>query len=314
MVNVDEYEQLCKDELNNLEQQDIRISKIKNEIHRLKLNNIVENKENKIETINEVTKEEIIEEDSFKDEIDFYLGSYRQLSEDFTKEEINSILPKKKNIKYNDILLRLSLESIKEIKEVKEILRTEDISLEEKELCNRIIETETRKINYIKSKLITNDKEEVEEIEEKNNIVLVPTSSGNIRLIDELEHIPSDYYEGFKELIESIIDGTFKNVKVFANNSQLVGMTEVKAFKIRVVFTRLNTNTYALISAFVKKFDKDKLYQETLINKVREYHKIESRLKDNLDNQEFLEENEKSVNDLWNLLSPKEEIKRKEII
>lgn len=309
-----DYEQLCREELNILQNQATKISKLKDEISRLKLKKTVVNKETVKENINEVILEEKKEDDSFKDEMNFYLLSYRQLSEDFTKEEINEILPKKKNPKFKDILLRLSLESVKEIKEVKELLREEEISLEEKELCNKIIESENKKIDYIKSKLIVSDKEEIEEQEEKNNIVLVPTLSGNIRIIDDLEHIPNDYYEGFKDLINSIIDGTFKNVKTFSNNEGLIGISEVKSFKIRVVFKRLNDNTYALITAFMKKWDNDKLYQESLISKVKEYYLIESELKKLINDHEFMEENEKNVQQLWNVLSPKEEIKRKEIV
>ena len=309
-----DYEQLCREELNILQNQATKISKLKDEISRLKLKKTVVNKETVKENINEVILEEKKEDDSFKDEMNFYLLSYRQLSEDFTKEEINEILPKKKNPKFKDILLRLSLESVKEIKEVKELLREEEISLEEKELCNKIIESENKKIDYIKSKLIVSDKEEIEEQEEKNNIVLVPMLSGNIRIIDDLEHIPNDYYEGFKDLINSIIDGTFKNVKTFSNNEGLIGISEVKSFKIRVVFKRLNDNTYALITAFMKKWDNDKLYQESLISKVKEYYLIESELKKLINDHEFMEENEKNVQQLWNVLSPKEEIKRKEIV
>lgn len=309
-----DYEQLCREELNILQNQETKISKLKDEISRLKLKKAVVNKETVKENINEVILEEKKEDDSFKDEMNFYLLSYRQLSEDFTKEEINEILPKKKNPKFKDILLRLSLESVKEIKEVKELLREEEISLEEKELCNKIIESENKKIDYIKSKLIVSDKEEIEEQEEKNNIVLVPMLSGNIRIIDDLEHIPNDYYEGFKDLINSIIDGTFKNVKTFSNNEGLIGISEVKSFKIRVVFKRLNDNTYALITAFMKKWDNDKLYQESLISKVKEYYLIESDLKKLINDHEFMEENEKNVQQLWNVLSPKEEIKRKEIV
>ena len=314
MDNTIDYEQLCRDLLNELQDQEVRISKAKGEISRLKLKKEVINKEIVKDTVNKKILEETKEEESFDDEVSFYLSNYKQLSENFSDEEINIILPKKKNPRYKDILLRLSLVSVKEIKEVKEILRTEQLSLDEKTLCEKIIEIENKKIDFIKSKLITNDKEEIEEQEEKNNIILVPMLSGNIRVIDELEHIPNDYYDSFKDLINSIIDGTFKNVKNFTNNSALISISEVKGRQTRVVFKRLNNNSYALITAFIKKCDTDKLYQESLIGKVKEYYLIESMLKDKLNDQEFMDENEKNVLQLFNILSPKEEIKRKEII
>ena len=310
MTSMVDYDQKCREELLLLQQQDHNISNIKSEISRLKLTKKVPYKEKVTFTKSSIVTNEEKEEDSFEDEIGFYLVSYRHLRENFSEEEIKVALPNKKNPKYKDILLRLSLESVKEIKEIKEIIRNEELSEEEIDLCNKTIEKESKKINYIKSKLIVEEKEaEVEE--EKNNIVLIPTLYGNIRIIDDLEHIPSEYYAGFKGLIDSIIDGTFKNVKVLANNSELAGVTEVKDFKIRVIFMRLNNNTYGLVTAFVKKFDTDKLNQESLAGKIREYHSMESKLKEKLNDPEFLEENEKNVQQLWNILSP-ENNKRKE--
>lgn len=313
MANVD-YEQKCKEELESIQNIEFNINKLKSEIGRLKLEKKSIAKEMIRQPMMVSVQEEQVQDDSFEDEINYYLRSYRQLDEYFKDADIKSILPRKKHPRYKDILLRLSLESVKEIKEVNEILRNEDISADEKILCEGIIETEKRKIDFIKSRLIKSDKEEKDEQEEKNKIILAPTATGNIRLIDELEHIPNDYYAGFKELIDSIIDGTFKNVKAFASNSELSGLTEVKGFKIRVAFARIDTNTYALISAFIKKSDNDKLYRETLIRKAREYYRLEDSIKQNLSNPEFLEENEKSIQQLFNILSPKEtKAERKEI-
>lgn len=313
MANVD-YEQKCKEELGSIQNIEFNINKLKSEIGRLKLEKKSIAKEMIRQPMTVSVQEEQVQDDSFEDEINYYLRNYRQLDENFKDADIKSILPRKKHPRYKDILLRLSLESVKEIKEVNEILRNEDISADEKILCEGIIESEKRKIDFIKSRLIKSDKEEKDEQEEKNKIILVPTATGNIRLIDELEHIPNDYYAGFKELIDSIIDGTFKNVKAFASNSELSGITEVKGFKIRVAFARIDTNTYALISAFIKKSDNDKLYRETLIRKVREYYRLEDSIKQNLSNPEFLEENEKNIQQLFNILSPKEtKAERKEI-
>ena len=224
---------------------------------------------------------------------------------------MKSILPRRKHPRYKDILYRLSIESIKEIKDLKDILREEEISEDDELLCRNLIDTEKRKIDCIKSRLISSVIESEEEIEEKNKLVLVPTSNGNTRVVDELEHIPSDYYDGFRELIQSIEDGTFKNVKVFKNNNNLIGISEVKAFKIRVVFTRLSSDTYALITAFVKKCDNDKLYNESLVNKVRDYFSKENMLKEAIKDPVFMEENEKNLKQLWNIISPQVETKCK---
>ncbi|MBR2678244.1 MAG: hypothetical protein IKE63_02385 [Bacilli bacterium] len=259
-----------------------------------------------IKEIKPIQSSEIVsEEEEFNDEISFYLDNYRTLDDNFTYEDIISVLPTKDNYNYEDIINRLIAESYKEIKEINELL-IEDDSLSKEELieCKALIDKEKTKISYLRKSMIEED--EVINDEHKNRIVLVPTIGGNIRVIDELEHIATDYYDSFLELINSIINGKFKNVKTFTSNAQLMGISEVKAFKTRVVFSRLDKNTYALITAFVKKTDTDKLYKDTLKRKASHFKENESLLKEKIKDEEFMRLNNQYVEELFNLLRPKD--------
>ena len=302
------YNDECNRLLEELSCLNREISKTKREIEVLKAESI-----SKVQVPKDLHMPDFFEpeiSDSSNEEFEFYLTSYKNLSRFFNPTEINGILPKRTNKKYNDILLRLSLESVREIKYARSYLKTEDLSEEEKKELQFIIDVETKKIEYLKSKLLKKEDELVEEVEEeKNSIILVPNTFGNIRIIDELEHIPSEYYDGFRQLIESIVDGTFKGVKMLHLNNT-VGVFEVKAFKIRVVFTKIAYNTYALITAFVKKTDTDKLYRETLLGKIRDYMLIEEYIKHNLQNKEFIAQNEQNLQLLWNILAPVEALKK----
>ena len=60
-------------------------------------------------------------------------------------------------------------------------------------------------------------KEEKKEQKQKNNIIFSKTTGGNVRVIEELESIPSEYYPAFQELFDSIEDGTLKGIKRFSN-------------------------------------------------------------------------------------------------
>lgn len=282
--------------------------KKRTELNRLKKQIVVEPQEEKViltEEIDNTIKTNIQEEYNFDDEISFYLDNYNKLDDQFTYNDIISILPTKDNYDYEDIINRLIAESYKEIKEINELL-LDDQTLGKEELLEfkGLIEKEHKKIEYIRKSMI----EEKETVinEHKNKIVLVPTIGGNIRVIDELEHIPLDYYESFLELINSIINGTFKNVKTFTSNSQLAGISEVKGFKTRVVFSRLDKNTYALITAFIKKSDIDKLYKDTLTRKVSHFKENESLLKNRIKDTDFMRENDKYVEELFNLLDSKD--------
>ncbi|MBQ6498079.1 MAG: hypothetical protein IJI58_05135 [Bacilli bacterium] len=262
---------------------------------------ITDNKNLKVETSSNIS----LEDDDFNDEISFYLDSYKKLDDQFTYEDIINVLPTKDNYNYIDIINRLIAESYKEIKEINELLM-EDDSIPKEELVEykALIGKEKLKIKYLRKSML--EEEQTTIMEHKNRIVLVPTINGNIRIIDELEHIPSEYYDSFLELINSIINGTFKNVKTFTSNPQLTGVSEVKGFKTRVVFSRLDKNTYGLITAFVKKTDTDKLYKETLTRKVTHFRENESKLKERIKDSEFMELNDLYIEELFNLISPKE--------
>ena len=301
IMEIIDYKEENKKLLCKLEEIERLTYRKKQELNKLQIKPIKENTVRKEATIiqENVTIKEV-KESQFEDEIKFYLINYRLLRDNFTMSEIKSILPRKNNPEYINIMLRLSLESIKEIKELKQLLMLPDIDQEEQEICNKYIDQEKRKVSFIKELL--QQKDEEKENEEQNNIILIPTVSGNIRIIEELKHIPIDYYDGFKELIESIVNGSFKNVKMLRRDNDIIGACEVKLFKIRVVFIRLNINTYALVTAFVKKSDNDKLYRESLNNKLRDYYSIEEKIKGLLSSPEFLAENEKNVQEMWSIL------------
>ena len=230
-------------------------------------------------------------------EMDEYINLYNNLDSDFTMDDLLSILPDISNNRYNEIILRLKAESLREIHELYELCSLED----NKDEYLKAIRFHTNKMLLLDecNKSYNNPKEE-----RKNKIILVPTTGGNIRLIEELSHIPFEYYPDFLELVDSIVNGTFKNFKRFTGaNNKLKSLSEVKGFQVRVVFSRIGVDSYALISAFVKKSDIDKAYVETLIKKVGDYYNIKESLINNLNNEEFIEENNKNVSELYNLLN-----------
>ena len=239
---------------------------------------------------------------NFEDEIEYYISSMKEITADNIDSEIEDVLPVRKNPNYRTILYRLKLEALRNIREIEELFEeadeTEDLTIFKDEVI-----LEQRKISYI-DKALTHQKSSgvTQEQEEKNNIVFVPTSGGSIRVLDEMERIPQEYQVGFKELFDSIQDGTFKGIKKFKNNNALNGIIEVKGFQVRVVFARLNKNTYALITAFIKKCDNDNGYVSVLKQKVADYRTISEQLKKNLSNPEFMDQQREYKEELYRLL------------
>lgn len=253
-------------------------------------------------------KQKIEINQDFEDEFNYYYDEIKKISSmDCSREHIEENLPQKSNYDYASILLRIKAELLRNIKEIHELLMTEKENLTKEDWLEfrEEITLNEQKIQLITEIEKSKEKECSQEEQKRNHLILVPTSGGNIRVIEELKRIDSAYYEGFLGLFQSIIDGSFKNVKRFDHNhSQLYGISEVKDFKIRVIFDRIGPHDYAILTAFIKKTDKDKSYVEKLINTVMQYKNQKERLKTQLEQEEFIKLNEQYQEELFNILLP----------
>lgn len=252
----------------------------------------------------------------FEEQIKYYLQDYTSLENDFTDDDFYDVLPSEKNYRYKDILLRLIAESIKEIKEYNEIMSDKEISKEDLEDIKSIVKAESRKISLIRQTLNRENIDEIKQVSsKKNKLVLVPTPGGNIRVISELKSMPQEYIPLFKELIDSIVDGTFKGVKTLKHHNDLIGISEVRKPGVRVVFKEISKKTYAIITAFIKRSSNEAGYRNTLVSKCVDFRQIQEQLKNNLENEDFINQNNFNVEELYNILNQDEKSNknRKEI-
>lgn len=81
------------------------------------------------------------------------------------------------------------------------------------------------------------------------------------------------------------------------NNDPL--FCEVKDTAVRVMFARIGPQEYAVITCFIKKTDNNKGYRNQLEQKMGDYKQIAPILIANLENEEFMEQNEKYEQMLW---------------
>lgn len=234
------------------------------------------------------------ESDNFEDEVAFYLEDYRQLDIGFSVDDLIDTLPFPNNYNYRKLLMRLSLESLKEIKEMTEILIDEEDEKQRK-MIRSYIENERRKMRLISDILNQKSNNNIVSKEVHNNIVLAPTPTGNIRVLDCLEDITAEYYPSFKELVLSICNGTFKGIKRFNHNNVLSGICEVRGFQTRILFQRINKNTYALIDAFIKKGGMVRGYQDYIKLRVTDYKSISGKFKSMLDDPLFVAQNSENI-------------------
>lgn len=254
----------------------------------------------------EAPVEEVVDDidDEFEEEVAFFVSDVKKLPEEAIEENIESVLPSRKHYEYERLLKRIIAELFKDYNEIEEYMLTESMEPEEQE---ELLHDQTiflRKIKAISKQLTLTIEEITQTPVIENELIFVPTSGGNIRIFDELDHIPSNYYKKFESLFASIKDGTFKGVKKMQGS--LEGLAEVRDIPSgsRVTFMRLDKNRYAVISAFVKKSDNNSGYQKMVENHYQSYRQQEPALKTNLDNPEFLELHKQYELELFRKLSP----------
>lgn len=242
---------------------------------------------------------------NFESEVDYYYSLVSKVDGSDLRNNLIEVLPSTEHYQYRKILLRMNAEILRYAKFIRELSNDKDATQEDKAYFKAEIDFEQRKFNII-SDLLNVEKVEtcVKEVK-KNKIILLPTLNDNIHILDNISSIDVEFYDRFYELVKSIENGTFKNVKRFVNNESLLGLSEVRDFQTRVLFKRVNKDTYVIIGAFVKKTDNDALYRSTVIRYYDLYKRMESIIQASLNDEEFLTSQAESLNELYDMLQTK---------
>lgn len=258
----------------------------------------------KKEIVVEGIEEDVIDE--IGESAEFYFSSLKDIKLTGTNEDkelVRENIPVKSNDNYKKVLLRIIANCNKEINEYRsELERLKGTITEEEynEYYSEIVKF-TSIINYIKE--IDLEKEEKQENKPTNRIVFMGKSSDRVYAVEDMYDIASDYYLDFAELFDSIIYGTFKNVRFFtANNDKVSGIAEVKGFKVRVLFDRVGPKTYSIIAAFVKKSDNDKDYRDFVKNRVATYRSKRGEIVKSLNDPEYLKSQDEYTKELYDLM------------
>lgn len=266
----------------------------------------------RVEDDNKTPEKEMIydEADEVNSELDDKVDYYNYLissiddCEDL-QDQIESSLPNPNTGDYKTIVLRLKLKLLKRIKETADFISEcrEEFDDEDLEEYKEEIRLCSKKLEILKSE--SNEEVNENKTSTKNNFFFPVSSMGNIRVIDEIEKISKsspEFCSEFIELFQSIEDGSFKRVRRFLNNNKLVGISEVRGFKPRVVFDRIGKNDYAIITAFLKKCDNDRGYKDSLELKIQKYMSQRDNIVKNLNNPEYRALNEQYTNELFGKL------------
>ena len=288
-------------------------SKIKEEIRKLTK---IDSSKVKVTEISKVVEHQEVKVES--EELEEYTYYYYNIIEDLKKCKtldekkkcIYEDLPTFDNKNYTNIVKRIIAEFYYEINEYKIMMdEYEDL----KDDANKQIESLIEVIAIIRSHIKLLDKKDILKEEPKHNkIVFFPRlSTDTPYILSDIASVPTENYDDFKVLLESIEYGTFKNVKQFStNNNVLKGIFEVRLYQARVVAERIDKDVYVVIKAFIKKSDCDNGYLEQLKKRVDYYKKNKNPLISRI-NESFLEEQKSIYDNLMESLTNKTEVKVK---
>lgn len=238
-------------------------------------------------------------------EYDYYYEPIRSMNTNTDSEHMKQIisgnLPLKSNSNYFKLINRIKIEIVKEISGLISMYN-ETSDDEFKNDIKENIDFEKKKLIIVKE--IEKSKELQDESVAENNIVFTKTNSGNIYALEDIKSINNEYYASILELYESIKNGTFKKVKrLTTSNNKANSVSEVRGFKTRIIFDKLDQNTYVILQIAIKKSDFDKGYKESLEKRVSAYKSQKERILNQLNDEIYMSENAESENRLVEILS-----------
>ena len=171
---------------------------------------------------------------------------------------------------------------------------------EDKEECKKEIEAILYQIEWIQNY----QKKEEKEVSKTthNNMIFLTSNSGRIIPLEEIsKNIPIEFYDSLKEALISIENGTFIGFKPLTKRKY----NQLRKPKVRVLFSQINKNTFLVLSCFFKNYDTNLKYKENLDNLSYILMQKESEYKTLAQDPNYLEEQEKIKNTIYNILTTK---------
>ena len=266
------------------------------------------------------TKKDIIS--SSKDEneeYDYYLSNIKSILKKpkdrlQNQQQIIESLPSIENKKYGNIVKRIILDLKREILEIKTFIESCDKEDELIQYFQQDITNIEEMITIIKTLQNLDSEILIEKAKSvKNKLVFFETHGGSIYVENDLNSINIEYYNLFEELLRSIENGTFKNIKRLKSNTITNGTLELKNHEgVRMLFSKLNNDTYVIICCFIKKVDTSNGYLKFIFNRISRFKEKEEEIIKNIEDKEYLEKQQEITESLFKGLTNKKITKIKE--
>lgn len=136
----------------------------------------------------------------------------------------------------------------------------------------------------------------------KKNIIFATTDSGNICVENDMKTVPEDFYSSIERLLirlqEGATEGNVEKAKAFTKvDRKMVGLHELKEFKVRLIYKNLSPDTVYVLIVRMKKSDNDRLDRKEIINRASQsndqYERLKKEIKEPKRKEELIEQNQK---------------------
>ena len=219
------------------------------------------------------------------------------------KEDIRNALPAPEYKNFIPLIVGIIQILEQEIEKNREA-RKDETSEDMLEYFNTEIESLESKI-IICNELLKEAQNEIEIQEDnesnKKSIIFARTNAGNIYFERDLKGIPKEYYKSIEKCLKgienNIKEDNIEKAKAFTNNAKLIGIHQVKEFKIRVVYKILDKDTAYVMQVRIKKDDNSLQDREDIIIRAqqadKDFKEIKGEIKDELKKLQLIEEHRK---------------------
>lgn len=230
-------------------------------------------------------------------DISFYLDSIENCQ---NLDELTYLLPKKNTDNFHDVISSILLWIQKEKLEISRLIYSEKNLMDKGELQE--FRKDVEKLNYLTKRIQEYYEQETrkqnQEIQEEtqNQLIFLEKTNGKNGFIASIDKdIEKECYHELLELLNSIMNGTFKNVKTLIHNNKVKGISEVKLNQSRIIFKRIEKDIFVVIDAFTKKCDSDSIYFVNLENKISEFYQQKEQILELIKSEQYLEEQAKET-------------------
>ena len=122
-------------------------------------------------------------------------------------------------------------------------------------------------------------------------IIFLETTSKRSYFFEDIEGYV-EFYDSYYKLLKSLVNNNPLNLRKFTNDDNtLVGLSEVRDIEgqTRIFYDKVDSNTYIIINAIIKKEYKSYGYKNQLKNRYKLYLQEKNNIIKNLENSEFKE-------------------------